>query len=291
MDVSYDYVTGIGQNPLNYIDIASDSKNTSVSSKLLMLAVLTVTVFIYYMVFSTMPGGTGSSGGASASAANSSGGAKLLEVIMWGTFIVLIIINGYQYFFNINILTSVQDLFGDKPKIDITVQQPESDSESTVPQLKYFKQVFHVPGNEYTYDDAKDVCKAFDARLASYDEVEKAYATGGEWCSYGWSENQMALFPTQKKTWNKLQNIKGHENDCGRPGINGGFIANPDVRFGINCYGFKPKITASEADDMKTASVYPKTLKDMKKQERVAYWQTKLNDVLVSPFNNDVWSA
>lgn len=288
MNVSYDSVSGIGQNPLNYIDIPT---NVSTSGKLLMLAVLTVTVFIYYMVFSTMPGGTGSSGGASASAANSSGGAKLLEVIMWGTFIVLIIINGYQYFFNINILTSVQDLFGDKPKIDITVQQPESDSESTVPQLKYFKQVFHVPGNEYTYDDAKDVCKAFDARLASYDEVEKAYATGGEWCSYGWSENQMALFPTQKKTWNKLQNIKGHEHDCGRPGINGGFIANPDVRFGINCYGFKPKITASEADIMKTASVYPKTLNDMKKQERVAYWQTKLNDVLVSPFNNDVWSA
>jgi hypothetical protein len=288
MNVSYDSVSGIGQNPLNYIDIPT---NVSTSGKLLMLAVLTVTVFIYYMVFSTMPGGTGSSGGASASAANSSGGAKLLEVIMWSTFIVLIIINGYQYFFNINILTSVQDLFGDKPKIDITVQQPESDSESTVPQLKYFKQVFHVPGNEYTYDDAKDVCKAFDARLASYDEVEKAYATGGEWCSYGWSENQMALFPTQKKTWNKLQNIKGHEHDCGRPGINGGFIANPDVRFGINCYGFKPKITASEADIMKTASIYPKTLKDMKKQERVAYWQTKLNDVLVSPFNNDVWSA
>jgi hypothetical protein len=288
MNVSYDSVSGIGQNPLNYIDIPT---NVSTSGKLLMLAVLTVTVFIYYMVFSTMPGGTGSSGGASASAANSSGGAKLLEVIMWSTFIVLIIINGYQYFFNINILTSVQDLFGDKPKIDITVQQPESDSESSVPQLKYFKQVFHVPGNEYTYDDAKDVCKAFDARLASYDEVEKAYATGGEWCSYGWSENQMALFPTQKKTWNKLQNIKGHEHDCGRPGINGGFIANPDVRFGINCYGFKPKITASEADIMKTASIYPKTLKDMKKQERVAYWQTKLNDVLVSPFNNDVWSA
>ena len=288
MDVSYDYVTGIGQNPLKYIDMASKSKNALTSSKLLMLAVLTVTIFIYYIVFSTMPGGTGPSG---PSAANASGGAKLLEVIMWGTFIVLLIINGYQYFFNINILTSVQDLFGDKPQIDITVQQPEGDYESTVPQLKYFKQVFHVPGNEYTYDDAKDVCKAFDARLASYDEVEKAYGNGGEWCSYGWSDKQMALFPTQKKTWSKLQNIKGHENDCGRPGVNGGFIANPDVRFGINCYGFKPKITAAEADDMRTASIYPKTLKDIRKQERVAYWQTKLNDVLVSPFNNDVWSA
>jgi hypothetical protein len=252
-----------------------------------MLAILTITIFIYYMVFSTMPGGTGTTGPSGAS----SSGAKFLEVIMWGTFIVLLMVNGYQYFFNMNIVTSVQGLFSDRPKIDITVQKPDDESETTVPELRYFKQVFHVPGNEYTYDDAKAVCKAFDARLAAYDEVEKAYNNGGEWCSYGWSANQMALFPTQKKTWDRLQKIKGHENDCGRPGINGGFIANPDVRFGINCYGFKPQITAAEADDMKTAPVFPKTMKDMERQQRVAYWQTKLSDILVSPFNNDVWSA
>lgn len=283
MNVSYDHLTGIGQNPLEYINFVN---KTGTDGKLIMLGVLTVTIFLYYIVFSTMPGGNGSSG-----PAPSTGGAKLLEVIIWGTFIVLLMINGYQYFFNVNVVASVKNLFSDKPEVDITVQQPEGDSETTVPQLRYFKQVFHVPGNEYTYEDAKDVCKAFDARLASYDEIEKAYSNGGEWCSYGWSDNQMALFPTQKKTWERLQKIKGHENDCGRPGINGGFIANPDVRFGINCYGFKPQITAAEADDMKTATIYPKTLKDIKRQQRVAYWQTKLSDILVSPFNNDVWSA
>ena len=283
MNVSYDSVTGIGQNPLEFINVAS---NTSTNGKLMMIAVLTVTIFIYYMVFSTMPGGTGTTGASTASS-----GAKLLEIIMWGTFIVLLMINGYQYFFNVNIVASVKDLFSAQPKIDITVQQPEGDSETTVPELRYFKQVFHVPGNEYTYDDAKAVCQAFDARLASYDEVEKAYSGGAEWCSYGWSDNQMALFPTQKKTWDRLQKIKGHENDCGRPGINGGFIGNPDVRFGINCYGFKPQITAAEAEDMRTAPIHPKTLKDMERQQRVAYWQTKLSDILVSPFNNDVWSA
>ena len=283
MNVSYDSVTGIGQNPLEFINAAS---NTSTNGKLMMIAVLTVTIFIYYMVFSTMPGGTGTTGATTASS-----GAKLLEIIMWGTFIVLLMINGYQYFFNVNIVASVKDLFSAQPKIDITVQQPEGDSETTVPELRYFKQVFHVPGNEYTYNDAKDVCKAFNARLASYDEVEKAHREGGEWCSYGWSDNQMALFPTQKKTWDRLQKIKGHKNDCGRPGINGGFIANPDVRFGINCYGFKPQITAAEADDMRTAPIHPKTMKDIARQQRVAYWQTKLSDILLSPFNNDVWSA
>jgi hypothetical protein len=283
MNVSYDSVTGIGQNPLEFINMAN---NSTTDGKLIMIAVLCVTIFIYYMVFSTMPGGTGTTG-----ATPVSSGAKLLEVIMWGTFIVLLMVNGYQYFFNVNIVASVQDLFSAQPKVDITVQQPEGDSETTVPELRYFKQVFHVPGNEYTYNDAKDVCKAFDARLASYDEVEKAYGGGAEWCSYGWSDNQMALFPTQKNTWGRLQKIKGHENDCGRPGINGGFIANPDVRFGINCYGFKPQITAAEADDMKNAPIFPKTLKDMERQQRVAHWQTKLSDILVSPFNNDVWSA
>jgi len=283
MNVSYDSITGIGQNPLEYIDVVN---NTSTDGKLIMLGVLSLTIFLYYIVFSTMPGGNGTSG-----PTPSTGGAKLLEVIMWGTFIVLLMINGYQYFFNVNIVASVKNLFSDRPEVDITVQKPENDSETTVPELRYFKQVFNVPGNEYTYEDAKEVCKAFDARLASYDEIEKAYSNGGEWCNYGWSANQMALFPTQKKTWDRLQKIKGHENDCGRPGINGGFIANPDVRFGINCYGFKPQITAAEADDMKTASIFPKTLKDIKRQERVAYWQTKLSDILVSPFNNDVWSA
>ena len=49
--------------------------------------------------------------------------------------------------------------------------------------------------------------------------------------------NQLALFPTQYGKWERLQKIKGHENDCGRPGINGGYIDNPNVKFGINCYG------------------------------------------------------
>ena len=59
-------------------------------------------------------------------------------------------------------------------------------------------------------------------------QIEDAYKSGAEWCNYGWSDNQLALFPTQKTTWHKLQKIKGHKHDCGRAGINGGFIANPN---------------------------------------------------------------
>ena len=75
---------------------------------------------------------------------------------------------------------------------------------------------------------------------------------------YGWSDNQMALFPTQKSTYDKLQEVQGRENDCGRPGVNGGYIENPNVKFGINCYGVKPEITPEEVNYEKYVSISKK---------------------------------
>jgi len=100
----------------------------------------------------------------------------------------------------------------------------------------------------------------------------------------------MAFFPTQKETWDKLQKIKGHENDCGRPGINGGFIGNKNVRFGVNCYGYKPIITAAETQKMQTASVFPLTMRDIEKQNRIDYWKKRIPEILLSPFNRSSWS-
>mgnify|MGYP001407546069 CR=1 FL=1 len=40
------------------------------------------------------------------------------------------------------------------------------------------------------------------------DEIENSYKDGGEWCGYGWSDGQMALYPTQKKTFAKLQTVQ-----------------------------------------------------------------------------------
>lgn len=101
----------------------------------------------------------------------------------------------------------------------------------------------------------------------------------------------MALFPTQEDKWNKLQKIKGHENDCGRPGINGGYIANPNARFGINCYGYKPKITSRERKIMETTPELPITKKDIDFQNMVDQWKQKIPDILVAPFNHTSWSA
>jgi hypothetical protein len=162
---------------------------------------------------------------------------------------------------------------------------------STAPEIKFKKQVFNIPGNYYTYNDAKAMCSAYGAELATYDQLEKAYNNGAEWCNYGWSANQLALFPTQKKTYDILQGTPGHENDCGRPGINGGYIANTNVKFGVNCYGNKPKIRSEEEELMKTSKPYPQTEQDIAFQKKVDEMRNNLDQILLSPFNRDTWGS
>ena len=208
----------------------------------------------------------------------------------------MVILNGLQYFIGVDIIASIKDLLTGNPVIDITVDKTLLDNshldaaKSDVPQILMRPQVFNIPGNTYVYPDAKALCSAYGSKLATYQQVEDSYKNGGEWCNYGWSEGQMALFPTQQKTFDHLQKIEGHENDCGRPGVNGGYISNPAIKFGVNCYGYKPRMTPEEEDIMTNQLMYPKTMKDIAMENRVNYWKDKLSEILVSPFNHKTWS-
>ena len=203
---------------------------------------------------------------------------------------ILVIIQFFKYVLNIPILDVI---FGG---FNLATLFPGSKSESSVGvsaiPLKR-EEVFNISNNLYSYNDAQSVCGALGARLASYDEIEDAYTNGAEWSTYGWSEGQHAYFPTQKNTWRKLQQIKGHEHDLGRPGVNGGYFANPNVRFGVNCYGVKPPITDSEKAvmDAKKNRIYPKTAKDALVDSKVEFWKKNKDKLMVvSGFNNDDWS-
>ena len=167
-------------------------------------------------------------------------------------------------------------------------QNQQEEEDRIMKQLK--TQVYHIPNNKYNYIDSQAICKAYGGRLANYDELEKAYEDGANWCSYGWSKDQMALFPTQKETWKKLQKESGHENDCGRPGINGGFIKNPNVRFGVNCFGPKPAMRPEDEKYMQMVSLPPESEEDILVDKREQYWSKRINDILVAPFNSDSWS-
>jgi hypothetical protein len=263
-------------------------------------------VIISYLIFFSNLGnnGTDQNFSMNSSDTNYSNWQSILGILIVLIVIVLILINAFQYFFSINLTAYLNDLFTSQPKVDVLVKNDynlgkkelvidsnnlSSSGGSSRPERLFRSQVFNIPGNNYNYEDAKTLCQAYDATLATYDQIEDAYKNGGEWCNYGWSAGQMALFPTQETTFNNLQKIKGHEHDCGRPGVNGGYIANPNVKFGVNCYGKKPRISHEESELMKVSSPYPKTLQDIQFQQKVDYWKNNIVQVLISPFNHNTW--
>jgi len=255
-----------------------------------MVFVILFIIIISYYVFSSVGGDSSSLGNSQSTSGSSDKGSTIIGIIIIAILMVLIVINAFQYFFSINVTAYIQGLFSPKTSVDIVVDQ-STYQPAPVPEIKIKKQVFNIPGNYYNYENAKALCKAYGSDLASYDQIEQAYNNGAEWCNYGWSANQLALFPTQKQTYNTLQKTPGHENDCGRAGINGGYIANPNVKFGVNCYGYKPKMTNEEEELMKTATPYPESAKDIAFQKRVDYWKNKVDEILVSPFNYSTWGS
>lgn len=147
------------------------------------------------------------------------------------------------------------------------------------------KEVFYISGNNYEYEEAAAVCAAYDSELATYDQVQDAYGKGAEWCGYGWSQGGMALFPTQESTWQKLQ-LEGPEKSrtaCGRPGVNGGYF-DPSTKFGVNCFGIKPK-----GNNVKLPLPLPGT-NEGEFDKMVQKFKSMLNKMSVSPFSRATWS-
>lgn len=183
----------------------------------------------------------------------------------------------YKHGFNVDLLKNEKQ------------SEPKEKEENAGPK----EEVFNVSNNLYTYEDAGLVCSALGARLATYDEIETAYNNGAEWGTYGWSEGQHAYFPTQKATWQKLQTIKGHEHDLGRPGVNGGYFANPKLRFGVNCYGVKPAPSAADKSYMEArkTQVYPKSPEDVLLDKKVKFFMDNKDKIMViNGYNNKQWS-
>ena len=148
----------------------------------------------------------------------------------------------------------------------------------------YIKEVFHVSDNLYSYDEAAAVCAANGAELASFDQIQEAFSLGAEWCSYGWSAGAMALYPTQQSTWSALQGElqESKRTACGRPGVNGGYF-DPKLKFGVNCYGIKPK-----NHGMKFPQPLPTD--DPKSFDRMVDKFKKMLPMKLTGFNRDIWS-
>lgn len=283
----------------NFPNAYDSINNTLTQSNPIILVSLTVIIIFYYLIFNYLGvGATSLMGDGNPNIGNAMGdggiktgyGFTLIEILLWALFIFLILINGLQYFFELDIKASIKNIFSPVPEVDISVERDEVKEEETVPEIKFMKQVYHVPDNIYTYDDAKAICKAYGSELADYTQIEEAYKDGAEWCGYGWSKDQLALYPTQQEKYDLLQKMEGHEHDCGRPGINGGYIANKNVKFGANCYGYKPVMTDEEELSMNQTLHIPKTQKQKDFDKKVELYRSKLPNIRVAPFNNSKWS-
>jgi hypothetical protein len=211
------------------------------------------------------------------------------------SLIPIIVIDLFRYLFGIDLVTMlfewIYKIWFELPNhAGDVISQTQVATPVINPQKD--REVFNISNNLYTYDDAQAICKSYDSRLATYDEVESSYNDGGEWCNYGWSEDQMILFPTQKASWDKLQKTKDNKNDCGRPGVNGGFISNTTAQFGVNCFGIKPPAKSTDMAKLadKNNPIIPKTKEDEILDAKVKYWQANKDKLLtINSFNKDKW--
>jgi hypothetical protein len=193
---------------------------------------------------------------------------------------------------------TIKELFGaskpSAPPLTPTFipEQPPKEQLNVIEKLiPKRKSVFNIAQDKYTYSDAEPLCKAFGAELATYDQVKEAYNKGADWCNYGWIKGQTAVYPTQKKTYDKLQSgPEEQRGSCGIPGINGGYFDNPELRFGVNCYGDRPN--ENDTDDRYHAANKNNMIPAvMEYDKKVRDFKGQLNEIPVNTFSAGTWAV
>jgi hypothetical protein len=178
-------------------------------------------------------------------------------------------------------------------------EKPEAPQDNTVHETRMVEkilpgrqQVFNISKNSYTYYDAEPLCKALGAELATYEQVKQAFAGGADWCNYGWVKGQMAVYPTQKNTWEELQaGPEAQRGACGQPGVNGGFFDNPELRFGVSCYGVKPGQKDHDATSIASGEGAPLSPGALEFDKKVQKYRGESDHIAILPYNKSAWSS
>jgi hypothetical protein len=207
-----------------------------------------------------------------------SSGSVMAVLVLWLLIGLIGFVLIYYGFVDINKMFDY--LAPPKPVADTTPTPTPAKS-----NLVQGSEVFYISDNQFTYDEASAVCAAYGAQLATLEQVIDVYNHGAEWCGYGWSAGGMALYPTQKSTWEELQREidPGKRTACGRPGVNGGYF-DPSTKFGVNCFGFKPK------GDFKPPAPVPGT--DLNKfRSMVNRFKEMIKSLNLSPYSRQEWSG
>lgn len=176
-----------------------------------------------------------------------------------------------------------------EPVIETPVQLPPENPIMNLLPKPVKNEVFHIANQDYTYSQSKCKCESYGGRLATKAEVIDSYNNGANWCTYGWTDNQSAYYPVQQCEWDKLQKTnerlpEKNKKYCGLPGVNGGYFANPEIKFGVNCFGTKPKGQLNKA---KAPYCPPMNFCKLESNFEASH---KLDTDEIVGFNNDQWS-
>ena len=207
-------------------------------------------------------------------------GSVIAVFALWIVTAMIVLVLWYYGFIDMNVLTvSSAPASTPAPAAPAPVKAPTSSG----PQVG--SEVFHIDDSQFTYADAPAVCAAYDAELATLEQIIDAYNHGAEWCSYGWSAGGFALYPTQRGTWQSLQKEPDTviRTSCGRPGVNGGYF-DPNTKFGVNCFGFKP---TGKAD----LPLPPPGTNSSAFKSAVARFKSMLNSLNLAPYSRTEWSG
>lgn len=205
-------------------------------------------------------------------------GSVLSVLVLWG-LVALMLFVMLEY----DIITMDQLIGKELKKIEEQVQKElPASSSSGGPMLG--SEVFHISDQQFTYDEAPAVCAAYGSDLATLEQIMDSYAKGAEWCGYGWSAGGMALYPTQRETWERLQGEvdTGKRTHCGRPGVNGGYF-DPSLKFGVNCFGFKPRVAF-------TPPAPVPGIDDKKFRGMVSKFKEMMKSFTLNPYSRQEWS-
>jgi len=249
-----------------------------------------------------------------ASAANAGGKGWNTPLLWFGIFLlVALVLFGVYYRNFMNAMNNITDQINlwltgtgappeekqeDIPVAPPTPPQDEATKENTGMSgivekiLPPAKEVFTISKNNYSYYDAAPLCKALGAELATYEQVKDAWQKGADWCNYGWVKGQMAVYPTQKGTYEELQQGPADQKGaCGKPGVNGGYFDNPELKYGVTCVGKRPSQSQHDANAIMAGSTRPLTQSGLEFDKKVQLFKEEAETMGILPFNKEHWGS
>ena len=145
-------------------------------------------------------------------------------------------------------------------------------------------ELYNISPNNFTYEQAENVCRELKGKLATKKQIDEAFEKGANWCNYGWSEGQTAYYPIQGSFYSKLQSDPNLGSSCGNIGVNGGYFKDPNLRFGVNCFGIKP------VKDINVDTEYKNILEMVVPSDEKSQHQSTSTRESILPFNMSSWS-